>query len=104
MWHRYLKDRREQVTHRRPEDPAVENLNRTYERALVYMHKMPRIWLEYVDALAKTGAVTEVEQPAMMRAAVAAVGAAGAAEGLVEGQTGAVTEVALHFVCHVRRP
>ena len=33
---------------------------RTYERCLLHLHKMPRIWLEYVDALAKTGAVTEV--------------------------------------------
>ena len=51
VWHAYLKDRREQALHRRPEDPAIENLNRTYERALVYMHKMPRIWLDYLEFL-----------------------------------------------------
>jgi hypothetical protein len=28
---------------------AVEALNNTYERALVSMHKMPRIWLEFAD-------------------------------------------------------
>ena len=28
---------------------AVEALNNTYERALVSMHKMPRIWLEYAE-------------------------------------------------------
>jgi len=51
VWHNYLKDRRQQVLHRRPEDPAIENLNRTYERALVTMHKMPRIWLDYLEFL-----------------------------------------------------
>ena len=51
VWHHYLKDRRQQVLHRRPEDPAIENLNRTYERALVTMHKMPRIWLDYLEFL-----------------------------------------------------
>ena len=30
------------------EDPTVVALNNTYERALVSMHKMPRIWLEYL--------------------------------------------------------
>jgi len=28
---------------------AVEAPNNTYERALVSMHKMPRIWLEFAD-------------------------------------------------------
>lgn len=31
--------------------PGVEALNNTYERALVSMHKMPRIWLEYLEFL-----------------------------------------------------
>ena len=29
-------------------DPAGSSLNNTFERALVSMHKMPRIWLEYL--------------------------------------------------------
>ena len=51
VWKMYLKDRRDQVKHRRPDDPAIENLNHTYERALVTMHKMPRIWLNYLEFL-----------------------------------------------------
>ena len=51
LWHAYLADRRDQVKLRRPGDAAVENVNRAYERALVYMHKMPRIWLEYLRFL-----------------------------------------------------
>ena len=31
--------------------PAVERLSHTYERALVSMHKMPCIWLEYLEHL-----------------------------------------------------
>ncbi len=32
-------------------DRPVEALNNTYQRALVSMHKMPRIWLEYLVSL-----------------------------------------------------
>jgi pre-mRNA-splicing factor SYF1 len=52
IWRPYLNDRREQVKNRPPDDPAIEAVNRTYERALVYMHKMPRIWEEYLSFLA----------------------------------------------------
>lgn len=34
-----------------PDSPAVEGLNNVYERALVSMHKMPRIWIEYLEFL-----------------------------------------------------
>ena len=43
-------------------DPVVSALNNTYERALVSMHKMPRIWLEYlvnVPTWLQTEAVTQ---------------------------------------------
>lgn len=49
IWHAYLQDRRRQVRGRKPSDSRVERLNRTYERSLVYMHKMPRIWLDYLE-------------------------------------------------------
>jgi len=35
----------------RIDHPAVASLNNTYERALVSMHKMPRIWLDYLQLL-----------------------------------------------------
>lgn len=35
----------------RPDHVAMEAMNNTYERALVSMHKMPRIWLEYLEHL-----------------------------------------------------
>ena len=62
VWHHYLKDRREQVLHRRPGDQGIENLNRTYERALVTMHKMPRIWLDYLEFLSGQHRTTVTRQ------------------------------------------
>ena len=38
----------------------MEGLNNTYERALVHMHKMPRIWVEYLEFLMEQRYVTKV--------------------------------------------
>ena len=48
LWHSYLRERQKAVRGLSVEDPTVVALNNTYERALVSMHKMPRIWLEYL--------------------------------------------------------
>lgn len=32
-----------------PHNPAIEALNNTFERAMVSMHKMPRIWIMYLE-------------------------------------------------------
>lgn len=48
LWHAYLRERQLAVRGLAVEDPAVSSLNNTYERALVSMHKMPRIWIEYL--------------------------------------------------------
>jgi hypothetical protein len=42
--------------------PAVGALNNTYERALVSMHKMPRIWLEYLEFLTEQRLVTKARR------------------------------------------
>lgn len=36
-----------QVKGRRIDDTLYEDVNNAYERALVFMHKMPRIWMDY---------------------------------------------------------
>jgi len=59
IWHAYLNDRRDQVKNRKPGDAGLDNLSRTYERALVYMHKMPRIWLDYLTFLSAQHRTTE---------------------------------------------
>lgn len=51
LWHAYLRERLElvrplPVTHR-----EYHNLNNTFERALVTMHKMPRVWTMYLQTL-----------------------------------------------------
>ena len=51
LWRSYLQDRTRQcrskpVTHKR-----YEKLNRCYERALVTLHKMPRIWTDFCEFL-----------------------------------------------------
>ncbi|KAG8178719.1 hypothetical protein JTE90_023265 [Oedothorax gibbosus] len=51
IWHKYLKLRRSQVRGKCVTDAAYEDVNSAFERALVFMHKMPRIWLDYCEFL-----------------------------------------------------
>ena len=45
-----------------PRDPRWESLCACFERALVTMHRMPRIWLEYVGALRTMGLLTRLRR------------------------------------------
>ena len=51
LWRAYLKDRVAQIKLAKPGDAVIEAVRSTFERALVYMHKMPRIWEDYFDFL-----------------------------------------------------
>lgn len=51
LWYNYLKSRRIQVRDKPITDPAYEKVNNAFERALVFLHKMPRIWLDYCKFL-----------------------------------------------------
>ncbi|GFH20267.1 TPR_REGION domain-containing protein, partial [Haematococcus lacustris] len=62
LWAAYLKERRTAVRGMRADHPAVEALNNTYERALVNMHKMPRIWLDYLELLVQQKLVTKARR------------------------------------------
>ena len=42
--------------------PSISSLNNTYERALVNMHKMPRVWLDYLELLVGQRLVTRVRR------------------------------------------
>ncbi len=46
LWHAYLEERRLAARGAHLEDAQLLKLNGTYERALVSMHKMPRIWTD----------------------------------------------------------
>ncbi|EFJ51030.1 hypothetical protein VOLCADRAFT_103670 [Volvox carteri f. nagariensis] len=62
LWHAYLSARQLAVRGLRPDDVAFEALNNTYERALVTMHKMPRIWLQYLQLLMEQRLVTRTRR------------------------------------------
>ncbi|XP_065204827.1 pre-mRNA-splicing factor syf1 homolog [Planococcus citri] len=49
LWYNYLRVRRKQVRAKCITDPAYEDANNAFERALVFMHKMPRIWIDYCN-------------------------------------------------------
>lgn len=51
LWHAYLIERRTSVRGLSLAHPSWEALNNTFERALVTMHKMPRIWLDFLQHL-----------------------------------------------------
>eukprot|EP01050_Picozoa_sp_SAG11_P001122 SAG11_NODE_46_length_20454_cov_11.499386_15_plen_554_part_00 len=49
LWHNYLRERREQTRGRKHTDAAFTAVNDTFERALVFMYRMPRIWMHYCE-------------------------------------------------------
>eukprot|EP01116_Phalansterium_solitarium_P025667 TRINITY_DN9929_c0_g2_i1.p1 TRINITY_DN9929_c0_g2~~TRINITY_DN9929_c0_g2_i1.p1 ORF type:complete len:904 (-),score=209.68 TRINITY_DN9929_c0_g2_i1:113-2824(-) len=51
IWFQYLRERKRQVRGRAISDAAWEAVNNTFERCLIFLHKMPRIWLEYLEFL-----------------------------------------------------
>ena len=44
LWHSYLNERRSNLEGKIITSDSYQILVNTYERALVHMHKMPRIW------------------------------------------------------------
>ncbi|XP_065661534.1 pre-mRNA-splicing factor SYF1 isoform X2 [Hydra vulgaris] len=51
LWYNYLRLRRKQTKGKCITDPIYADANNAHERALVFMHKMPRIWLDYCQFL-----------------------------------------------------
>ena len=62
LWHRYLQERAVAARHLSVLHSARDALHNAYERALVTMHKMPRIWLEYGESLMAQGRVTQTRR------------------------------------------
>jgi pre-mRNA-splicing factor SYF1 len=59
LWHSYLTEKTAAIRGKFPlDDPTYEALNKTFERALVYMHKMPRIWMDYCSVLTEQHKIT----------------------------------------------
>ena len=62
IWYKYLCLRRKGTKHRSVEDPEMERVIDCYERALVFLHKMPRIWMDYCKFVVDLNYVTKARQ------------------------------------------
>lgn len=51
LWNRYLTLRLQNLKGKPINDEAYQETNNCFERSLVFMHKMPRIWLNYCQLL-----------------------------------------------------
>lgn len=59
LWYNYLRIRRRQCKGHCITEPLYEDANNAHERALVFMNKMPRIWLDYCQFLVDQCKVTK---------------------------------------------
>ncbi|XP_059311494.1 uncharacterized protein LOC132063080 [Lycium ferocissimum] len=62
LWHAYLRERLELVRNLPINHSQYQTLNNTFERALVTMHKMPRIWIMYLVSLTEQKLVTRTRR------------------------------------------
>jgi hypothetical protein len=62
LWHAYLSERLEAARGQPVSSAAFDALNNTFERALVTMHKMPRIWELFLRALLEQRLVTRTRR------------------------------------------
>eukprot|EP00435_Cladocopium_sp_Y103_P038615 s1411_g10.t1 len=62
LWHAYLQLRMQSVKDSAILDPEYEACNNAFERALVFLHKMPRIWLHYIEFLMKQKKITRARR------------------------------------------
>uniref|UniRef100_A0A7N0UZS8 Pre-mRNA-splicing factor SYF1 n=1 Tax=Kalanchoe fedtschenkoi TaxID=63787 RepID=A0A7N0UZS8_KALFE len=62
LWHAYLRERLEAVRNLPVTHSKYDSLNNTFERALVTMHKMPRIWILYLQSLTRQKLVTRTRR------------------------------------------
>lgn len=58
LWYNYLRTRRRQVRGKCPTDAQYEEVNNAFERSLVFMHKMPRIWMDYCAFMTSQSKIT----------------------------------------------
>eukprot|EP00466_Bigelowiella_natans_P008015 jgi/Bigna1/38562/e_gw1.26.7.1 len=62
LWFKYLTERVHECKNLSLEDSSFEATNAAFERALVTMHKMPRIWLDYLKFLIVQKSVTKIRR------------------------------------------
>lgn len=62
LWYNYLKTRRKQIRGHCITDSIYEEVNNAFERSLVFMHKMPRIWMDYCTFLTEQCKITRTRK------------------------------------------
>ncbi|XP_072976076.1 uncharacterized protein [Typha angustifolia] len=62
LWHAYLRERLDAVRHLPISHHSYSSLNNTFERALVTMHKMPRVWIMYLTSLTEQRLLTRARR------------------------------------------
>ncbi|KAI3448910.1 hypothetical protein Pfo_005575 [Paulownia fortunei] len=62
LWHAYLRERLEIVRNLPITHSQYQALNNTFERALATMHKMPRIWIMYLQSLTQQKLITKTRR------------------------------------------
>ncbi|CAH2044591.1 unnamed protein product [Thlaspi arvense] len=62
LWYAYLRERLDIVRNLPVTHPQYDSLNNTFERALVTMHKMPRIWVTYLQILTRQKLITRTRR------------------------------------------
>ena len=62
LWYSYLKLRVSQVNSLSVLDPLVKDVSNCFERALVFMHKMPRIWIDFCKFLMSKYEITKTRR------------------------------------------
>lgn len=62
LWNAYLRERLDRVRPLVISHDSYFHLNNTFERALVTMHKMPRIWIMYLTSLTEQRLVTRARR------------------------------------------
>ncbi|GER37905.1 pre-mRNA-splicing factor SYF1 [Striga asiatica] len=62
LWHAYLRERLEFVRNLPITHSQYDALNNTFERALATLHKMPRIWILYLQSLTNQKLTTKTRR------------------------------------------
>lgn len=62
MWNNYLRLRRTYMLQKSITDEGYKLANEAHEKALLFMHKMPRIWIEYLKFLIYQRFITKTRE------------------------------------------
>jgi pre-mRNA-splicing factor SYF1 len=62
LWMAYLEERKKRIRNLPPTSPAYEQVNQIFERAIIHLRKMPRVWFDYTNFLRSQGLVTKTRQ------------------------------------------